>query len=60
LVFIQNKIAAAILFPQAGGGLRTAKRGCEKIKSAFVFWLMAYSRVLKLLIQIKYDIKSKI
>jgi hypothetical protein len=40
------------------------KRGCEKIKSAFGFWPMAYSlvcnSVLKLLIQVKYEIKPEI
>jgi hypothetical protein len=40
------------------------QRGCEKIKSAFSFWRMAYSlvcdSVLKLLIQVKYEIKPEI
>jgi hypothetical protein len=40
------------------------KRGCEKVKSAFGIWLIAFSlackSVLKLLIQIKYDIKTEI
>jgi hypothetical protein len=39
-------------------------RGCEKTKSAFGFWPMAYSlvcdSVLKLLIQVRYDIKPEI
>jgi hypothetical protein len=40
------------------------KRGCEKIKSAFSFWPMAFSlacdSLLKLLIQVKYNMNPEI